>query len=677
VKRSVDWAAVAGKLCDLAYLQARTDEGQAYDLLLEMETAAAKIPANHSAAEALEALVRSLRRNVTAIAQRPALLFQCFWNDCWWRDCAGLDAYAETFTGSPMLPGEGPVSRLMEAWRAQRAAAPWVRSVFPPAETFGDQLLMEIRVDTSAGYVRGLAFREEDISACFRNSTEDSLVQWIWNTKTGQPVDGSWPFPAPSVSPDGRYEAVCGSWGEPIRIRDKDTGAEVEYTVDEGHNLRTPVFSADGTMLAAAGYGSDFEGLIYFWRVDTGQLKVVQRWSSAEAVAFSPDGRRYLAAYANGLLEICHCKSHKVIQSISAHSQSIDGVAFSDDGKRVASIGGDGFLRIWDLAAKPTERRFAPHADEPAEAVFSPDGGRLVTRSMNGTVWLWDGNTGRPIQCLRRFRGTVQMGGDTWRALYVGNHMIVSMAAGGGVWKSADGERLANIEERVYSSYSIEYTLDGKRFARWCNDSFREETAITVHDVLGGALEDGDTLQMSMDAEGEIRERRLRRRIALARIETDKTDVAGCTFSMDQSLLAAAGEEGWLKVWDWQTGTEVYSTKMDATGHRNREVVRFVDRDTLVVALDAEHIRLVQIRSGEKSEPIRWAGRLSEYPRRAPYAVDYMGAGFRVVSAENREEVASFPGPSNRQRPRITAHPNGRAWVALMEKRVLYFALDT
>ncbi len=680
-----NWDGVAARLSDLKYLEERVSGGQVYDLLAEMQDAAAGIPARHAAAKVLRVLERGLRENAAFLARRPSATFQCFWNSCY----VGEEEAA------------GPVSGLMGSWRRERDAV-WIESHMPATMTAGDNLLIDIVTDAGSCYPVGLALRQDHVAAWFRQQ-DDTIEQRVWRVQTGEPVvatdAGEWPFPDPSVSPDQRYKATCGGkgggWGHPIRITDRQTGAEVAAQVDDDHKISGPVFSGDGRFVAAAGDGIEYEGYLYIWELQAGRVRVAPLQCGAHAVAFSPDGRRIATGYSNGLIEILTRASAKVRTSFSAHDEWIALLAFSPDGKRIASITSGGCLRVWDPAVEPTEKKFSPHPDELAEAVFSPNGDRLVTRSMNGTLWLWEGNTGRPIRCLFQLSAMIQEGGYTRQAVYVGDDTIVSVARGGGEWTAGDGVPLTQGRAPIFSRDSIQFTADGKRFALWTRQLFEDvEAVITVHDLWAtdshGEERDGDTHEMSITEDGEIHTRRLPRRVELARIETNATDIDGCAFSSDQRLLAAAGEEGWLKVWDWKTGTEVFSAQIDRRllrkptppnpsapkRRRKAERVRFVDEDTLAVAVGETHVQLWNFRSGKRLKTAAWEGTLSEYLRQAPYHVVRRAQELCVVSRKTGEEVAWFPCEGKPNTPLdLIAHPNGRAWVGLLDTRLIYFSL--
>ena len=447
---------------------------------------------------------------------------------------------------------------------------------------------------------------------------------------------------------------------------------------------------------------------MYVWDLETKSLRtLVQLRCCVDSLVFSPGDDEILAGCSDGDLEICNLATGAVRQSIPAHDSGIICVGFSSDDKLIASISHDGTLRVWDLAADPAPQRFAPHPDRVVEAKFSPSGDRLVTRSLNGTTWLWNGHTGAPIKRLYESSMVVEMGGDARNCLFVGNHMIVSLAHGGGVWTSSEGEFLVDVADRVYRGQSISFTADGKRFALW-NGGFDDDTdVITIHDIRTGDLRDtapemdvvddeahgeGGHFEMTMMADGNFRTRRVPERIELARIQAHAGGVTCCAFSADNTLLVSGGADGKVRVWEWETGSEIFSATLAlpdkrkgarrANSWRRPEPairkVKFIDEHTIAVALGEAEIVEWDFRRGQHVKTVSWTGTLDEYPRQMRYRAEVRGDEVCVVDSDSGKEIAWFHcGRDLGSSLRLIAHPNGRAWAGMLGERLFFFVLES
>jgi len=724
---AANWDALAQRLCSLAYVQEKAEAGRVFDLIAEYDAVVAVLPSGHPASAVLPVLAESLRRNATFISRHPVTAFQCFWNSCVWLDCAQLGDFNAAFVGTPPVSIEqaktdGPVSLLMESWRSERASnsneSPWLRSLIPPIRPISGQLLLELPLYSEGELPRALSLSGEYLAAWFCNRSESKRKRAqlrVWNSQTGEPIrdipNRRFPFPDPSLSSDKKLKVSFGGedggWGHPVRVSDVQTGDSVAvFPTDEDHNIDCVAFSADGALVAAGAGGLDFEGYVYIWDLQSKSLRMLlEPRSSVNSVAFAPSGDEILIGSSGGDLEIWGLSKAAIRNSIFAHDSWVIAATFSSDGKRIASISYDGTLRVWDLAARQSTTQFAPHPDDIAEAKFSPDGHRLVTRSANGTTWLWEGNTGKPIKRLHQSASIVQMGGNARNSLFVGNHMIVSMGNGGGVWKSSDGHLLSEVAERVYSHQLVCFTPDGKRFALW--GGWPDETCpITIHDIRTGARsdmpvemeamndnspsEDGHFI-MTMSEDGEIRTHRVPDRIELGRIDAHAGGTTSCAFSTDSALLVSGGADAMVKVWDWDTGVELFSADVNAVaplrrGRKARSAnadrariceVKFVDDHTIAAAIEEEQVIVWNFRNGEHVGTVVWAGTFAEFPQQMRYRAEHRQDEVVIVDSETAAEVAWLPcGRSLGSRLILVPHPNGRAWAGMHERRLYHFVLE-
>jgi WD40 repeat protein len=389
-----EWDRIAQRLCTLEYVHSKADAGGIFDLIAEYQAAAAAIPSSHPASEILPVIAASLCRNGTFISKHPSAVFQCLWNTCWWHDCADLRDFSGAFQRSPPQHVEssaqgGPVSRLLESWRAENKSA-WLRSLLPPATSIEGNLRLEIPLDSDSGLPSALRLSGDQLVAWFRDKSDGKRAEpRVWNSLTGQPVAGidpdAFPFPEPSMSSDKKLKATWGGdeggWGHAVRVSDASTGVMIAaFPTDEDHNVSAAAFSPDGKLVAAGATGIGFGGYVYIWDLESKSLRTMlePRWS-VESLAFSPTGDEILAGCSHGELEIWKVANGAIRSSFSGHDSWIVSTAFSSDGERFVSSSYDGTIRVWDRAAEPPARRFAPHPDRIAEARFSPDGHRLVT----------------------------------------------------------------------------------------------------------------------------------------------------------------------------------------------------------------------------------------------------------------------------------------------------------
>jgi eukaryotic-like serine/threonine-protein kinase len=412
----------------------------------------------------------------------------------------------------------------------------------------------------------------------------------IWNHATGESVrELPEPGRVAALSPDGRWIAV-GLARSNILLRELASDRVIA-------TLETPVeafslaFAPDGSRLAMAGGDKS----IRVWNLPGSQsMAPVEAESTPPGVSTLP---RTSPTRAGSVLE-------------EGHWLKTWAVAFSPDGRRLASTSSDRSLRIWDTETMRPLETMSGHADEVWCVAWGPDGQSLITGGKDGWVLLWR---------LRPTPNQLALPNRPWNRPVISNdgrltltHLVQDAVAGPALW-STDGRRLDawptghTFAGLTSDGLGLELDTANARLALWTAD---HNAPVSTH-VLDG-FSPGDTpaaYGSGLTPDGRfffaLRTNGLARvwnattgqlawefptrplPLACARLSTDARWLAispespyeaylydtrtgaervlsGHTeyvkrlaFSPDSSLLATAGIDGRIKLWETATGTDI------------------------------------------------------------------------------------------------------------------------
>lgn len=312
-------------------------------------------------------------------------------------------------------------------------------------------------------------------------------------TGHGGPVKGI------TVAPSGDRIATA-SFDYSVILRAWPSGAEQAILYGHDAAANAVAFTPDGRRVVTVGD----DGLVLVWPTDgpaerrepaarlTGhQGKILQ-------VVVSADGRMAATASWDGRVGLWALDPPEPLGMLDGHNGPVNAVALSPDGARLYSAGYDGTVRLWDVAARHEARTLVRHGFGVNVIAVDEAAGRLAYGALDGSMRIVDLRTGEvrtgfdngrtPILALAESH-------DRRRLAFGDGHGVVTVvdaalgqvsldfpAARGPVWALAFGPR----------DESLLVGGLGSTVAVWPLDPLRRPAEVATRERSGPAVSNGE-----------------------------------------------------------------------------------------------------------------------------------------------------------------------------------------
>jgi WD40 repeat protein len=171
----------------------------------------------------------------------------------------------------------------------------------------------------------------------------------------------------------------------------------VPLRVLEGHSagvLKIAVHTFRGTGQATQVFSASNDGTVRRWDIaPLPYQQVVDLPGPANSAAIAPDGTSVAVGFASGALRLYALPEMRVVgEQEKAHSDEVERLSFNADGTLLASASFDKTAKLWAVAPDKTltaRQTFSGHTAAVHGLAFSPDGTLLATASDDGRVGLF------------------------------------------------------------------------------------------------------------------------------------------------------------------------------------------------------------------------------------------------------------------------------------------------
>lgn len=395
-----------------------------------------------------------------------------------------------------------------------------------------------------------------------------------------------------AFSRDGRILAAASA--QAVRLHEAASGKVLRTIEPAGGPV---AFSEDGKILATGG------SPIRLWDVATGEaLRSIDKGSAlarsgsydfAQTLALSPNGKTVAAGDLRGVVHLWDTATgRELFPPEQGHLGYVRSVDLSPDGKIALTAGQDSSLRLWETATGREVRFFPLDVKDGGTAALTPDGKRLVVAGADGILRLRDARTGREIRRFSSLKPGQAVGGQpVSMALSADGKRLVSGERWGNgvtVWELDTGKQLHRFEDTGAKNVdAVALSADGKHLAASITPKEgRRSWPILLWEPAKG----GQPRRLAGHGEGGA---------------LPGGSVIRLTFSPDGKLLASAGIDSTVRLWEVATGRELQRFQESEQPHGVWSVAFSPDGKLLASGRSNGTIPLREVATGQTVRTLR------------------------------------------------------------------------
>ena len=364
-----------------------------------------------------------------------------------------------------------------------------------------------------------------------------------------------------AFSPDGSIIATSGM-DRYVRLWDASTPLhprEVPPAIEVEGWIWALTFSPDGRFLTTGG-----DDRISFWDTSSHSLgtSLTNSPGMVNDIAFSRDGRKVAAGGANLNISVWDRNQPQDRFTLLGHEAEIFSLSFSKDGNTLASGARDGTVKLWDVSSFEPKGTTWPFSDFICQVAYSPNG-KFLAAACTGDrdqVKIWD--TERNVEIAKT---TLPPTWGSAASFSEDSRLLAIRAQGAWLFKAPSLEVITN-----FPASTITFSPKGNFLILVRDHEVLRRDPTSGAEILLGRLAHKDGRRSIISPDGRMAAIAAHDQGPIITLwDTSgpgkpivlrgyrELQIAGLAFSADSRLLASAGFDGQVGLWDARSGRNI------------------------------------------------------------------------------------------------------------------------